>query len=65
MVLNDIRLLMEKKRLFMFGGMTPLVIYFDKQTYTFYSVPPTRYDWPDTSSALEFLLTYLYVGGAR
>jgi hypothetical protein len=64
-VLNDIRQLLEKKELVIFGGMTPLVISFDEQTYTFYSISPTCYDWPDPSSALEFIPTYSYVGGAR
>jgi len=64
-VLDDIRLLLERKRMVMFGGMTPLSTSFDERVYTFYSASPTRYDWPDPSSALEFMPTYSYVGGAR
>jgi len=64
-VLNDIRLLLEKKRLTMFRGMTLLTISFDKRTYTFYSVSLTRYEWPDILSALEAIPTYSYTGGAR
>lgn len=64
-VLDDIRLLLERKGLTMFGGMTLLSTSFDERIYTFYSVSPTRYDWPDPSSALEFMPTYSYVGGAR
>jgi hypothetical protein len=64
-VLNDIRLLLEKKRLTMFHGMAPLTTSFDKRDYTFYSVSPTCYDWPDILSALESMPTYSYTGGAR
>jgi hypothetical protein len=34
-VLNDIRLLLEKKGLTMFRGMTPITTSFDKSAYTF------------------------------
>ena len=64
-VLNDIRLLLEKKRLTMFRGMTPLTTSFNKRTYMFYSVSPTRYDWPDILSALESMPIYSYTGGER
>lgn len=62
-VLNDIRLLLEKKRLTMFRGMTLLTTSFNKQTYTFYSLSRTRYDWPDILSALESMPPYSYMGG--
>jgi len=64
-VLNDIKLLLDRKKLTMFGGMTPVRASFDERAYSFYSVSPTRYDWPDVASALEFVPTYSYAGGAR
>lgn len=62
-VLNDMRLLLEKKGLTMFHGMTLLTTSFDKGTYTFYSLSLARYDWPDILSALESMPIYSYTGG--
>lgn len=64
-VIEDIRLLLEKKGLTMFRGMTPMTTTFERRTYTFYSVSPTRYEWPDILSMLWSLPTYAYVGGKR
>jgi len=64
-VLNDIKLLLEKKWLTMFHGMAPLTTSFDKGTYTFYSLSLARYDWPDILSALESMPIYSYMGGKR
>lgn len=64
-VLNDMRLLLEKKRLTIFRGMTPLTHAFNKRTYRFYFTPRTGYDWPDILRALESMPLYCYIGGER
>jgi hypothetical protein len=64
-VLNDIRLLLQRKGLTMFGGMTPVRTSFNKRSFVFYSVSPTRYYWPNVVGALESVPRYSYMGGIR